>query len=259
MAGPFDSALLRPLRAAPDRAAVLTDFDGTLAPIVDDPYGARPLEGAVDVLRHLADRYAVVAVISGRPVSFLLDRFGDPGSVILCGLYGLEWIEPGGVKREHPQAAAWRPVVATAADEADGEAPPGVIVERKGLSVVLHYRPAPQHEGWARAWAADAARRHGLDLHPGRMSIELRPPVKADKSTAVAELLGDVDAACFLGDDVGDLPAFDALDQLHTRRGARVVKLAVRSPEMPVALETRADGTVDGPAGALAVLRSLLD
>ncbi len=72
MAGAPNSDLLAPLRADPDRAGILLDFDGTLAPIVDDPGQARPLEGLVASLQDLARRYRLVAVLSGRPIDFLV-------------------------------------------------------------------------------------------------------------------------------------------------------------------------------------------
>ncbi|MDQ1403145.1 MAG: trehalose 6-phosphate phosphatase [Actinomycetota bacterium] len=259
MAAPALDELLRPWRADPARSAILTDFDGTLAPIVSDPLAARPLAGAVDVLRQLAARYAVVAVISGRPVTFLLDRFGDTGSVILSGLYGLEWIGPGGHRREHPGAAPWRPIVAGAADEAEANAPPGVFVERKGLSVTIHVRTAPERDEWAREWVTTKASETGLAVHPARRSYELRPPVAADKASAVTELVGALDAACFMGDDLGDLPAFDALDRLAAARGLITARIGVESSEAPSELLARADALVAGPEGALAVLHSLLD
>src|SRR5438128_1796911 len=69
--------LFEPFLAEPARAAILTDFDGTLAPIVDDPLAARPLPGAVDVLHRLAERFGVVGVVSGRPLDFLVGHLGD--------------------------------------------------------------------------------------------------------------------------------------------------------------------------------------
>ena len=59
--------LLAPLRDDPRGTGVFTDFDGTLAPIVDDPASALPLPGVVDALEALAGRYGRVGVISGRP------------------------------------------------------------------------------------------------------------------------------------------------------------------------------------------------
>ena len=65
-----------------------------------------------------------------------------------------------------------------------------------------------------------------------------------------------MEAACFLGDDVGDLPAFDALDRLAAA-GLRTVRVGVRTEEAPAALLERCDLVVEGPEGALAVLRHL--
>ena len=61
---------------------------------------------------------------------------------------------------------------------------------------------------------------------------------------------------CFLGDDVGDLPAFDALDRLAAA-GVHTVRVAVSTEEAPQEVLERADVVVDGPAGALAVLERL--
>ena len=57
-----------------DEVALCLDFDGTLSPIVDDPEAARPLEGIVELLEPLADRFAAVALISGRPADFLAEH-----------------------------------------------------------------------------------------------------------------------------------------------------------------------------------------
>lgn len=251
-------ALLAPFLARPDRAGVVTDFDGTLAPIVDDPAESRPLPGSVDVLHALADRYARVAVVSGRPAEFLARHLGiGSGSRLTAsGLYGLETVD-GSRTSSHPDAEGWRAVVAEVAARADAGAPPGLRVERKGLSVTVHYRTAPETGEWAREFAAREAARTGLVVHPARMSEELRPPVPVDKGSVVRDMAVGLDAVCFLGDDRGDLPAFAALDELAAG-GAHAVKVAVTSPEAPPALLAAADLVVDGPPGALAFLRRLL-
>lgn len=255
------AAALAALRADPARTAIVTDFDGTLSPIVADPSAARPLPGVVDALHALAERYGRVAVVSGRPVSYLRDRLElgarPPGTLFVSGLYGLEWLE-GREERVHPTAEALRPVVAAAADEAEAAAPAGVIVERKGYSLTVHVRNAPDEEGWARSWCEAAAASTGLALHVGRRSFELRPPLQVDKGTVVDGVVAGFAAACFLGDDVGDLPAFDALDRLRAASGATAVRIGVRSDEAPDGLLARADLVLDGPAGSLAFLRALL-
>src|SRR5205085_5750603 len=105
-------------------AGVFADFDGTLAPIVDDPATARPLAGAAEALEALAGSYARVHVISGRPGSFLADHLGGRG-LALTGLYGLEVVTPDGVR---PVAGAkrWRSVVEEVASRAEAELPPAL-------------------------------------------------------------------------------------------------------------------------------------
>ena len=132
--------LLGPVREQARLAAVLADFDGTLAPIVDEPGAARPLPGVSEALVSLARRYACAAVVSGRPAAFLLDRLGQravDGGVVLAGLYGLERATPAGIE-VHPDAERWRTAVEEAAREAEAGAPAGALIERKGLSVTLH-------------------------------------------------------------------------------------------------------------------------
>jgi len=246
--------LLAPLLHQPSRAGVVCDFDGTLAPIVEDPATARPLPGAVELLHRLASRYATVAVVSGRPLAFLTEHLDlSPGSRLRAfGVYGLETVGA------EDRFAHWRTVVAGVAERAESQAPTGVLVERKGLSVTVHYRTAPEAEPWARAFARAEAARTGLALHPARRSEELLPPVAVDKGTVVAELAAELAAVCFLGDDSGDLPAFTALDALAASRGVVVRKVAVVSDEAPAGLTEQADIVVDGPVGVLELLTALV-
>jgi trehalose 6-phosphate phosphatase len=108
-----------------------------------------------------------------------------------------------------------------------------------------------------RAWADGEAARSGLVVRPAKASVELHPPLHADKGSVVEHASAGLEAVCFLGDDVGDLPAYDALDRLSTA-GVHTVKVAVATSEAPVTLLERADVVVDGPAGALALLQTLL-
>jgi trehalose 6-phosphate phosphatase len=245
---------LEALAARPGDAGVFTDFDGTLAPIVGDPAAARPLDGAAEVLAALTHRYRRVGVISGRPVAFLRDTVGAPG-LLLWGEYGLQRMVGDQVVAD-AEAMRWRGVVEQAAARAE-QAGVAERVERKDFSFTLHFRLDPPRQAAVEVWAAEETTRSGLEWHAARSAIELRPPVSADKGTALAEAAAGLDAACFLGDDRGDLAAFDALDRLATE-GAQTVRIAVRSPEMEPELERRADIVVEGPAGALDLLRTLL-
>jgi len=245
----------RALRHRPTRSAVLLDFDGTLAPIVDDPDAAWPRDGVADVLGRLARKFALVAVLSGRPVDFLAGRL--PAEVLISGLYGLE-LSQNGRRSDHAQAGAWREVVADVAASSDAHGPSGMRVERKGLSLTLHYRTRPKLAKAVKDWADGQAARSGLVAHPAKMSVELHPPVDADKGSALIELCraADVRAAMYVGDDRGDLPAFIALEQLATE-GVDIVRVAVAGPETPVDVTEAADVLVEGTPGVLELLESL--
>ncbi len=241
----------------PAKSAVLTDFDGTLAPIVPDPETAAPLPEAPAVLAALAERFQAVAVVSGRPVSFLAERLAAAGPrVRLFGVYGLEWIEDGALKTA-PDVEPWREpaaqVVAAARAEFAGTT---VGVEDKRVSVTVHWRQAPglgeRVDDFARRWSA----RTGLVVVPGRMAREFRPPVGADKGTVVERVARGCVAACFAGDDAGDLAAFAALDRLAAA-GTAAVRVAVTDVESPPELAAAADVVVTGPSEAVGLLGRL--
>lgn len=240
-------------RADPAAVAVVLDYDGTLSPIVADAAAALPQEGVPELLARLRDRLGLVAVVSGRPIDFLAPLL--PPGLVLAGLYGLE-LAVDDQRLDHPQAGNWREVVDDVAGRAEIRGPAGVVVERKGLSLTLHYRTAPDQEAATAAYAAEEAHRSGLVARPARMSWELHPPIEVDKGTAVLDLADDFAAVAFAGDDVGDLPGFDALDEL-AERGVATLRIAVDSPEAPPELLDRADVVVDGPAGLVTLLESL--
>jgi trehalose 6-phosphate phosphatase len=246
--------LLDVLATDPARAGLFSDFDGTLSAIVDRPEDAAPLPGVVEVLDRLAGSLGRVAILSGRPVAFV-GRFFPP-SVAVAGLYGLEQ-RIGGEIRDHPMAGAWREVVADVVASAVS-GPAGMRIESKGLSLTLHYRGRPELAGPVEAWARGQATRSGLELRAAKMSFELHPPIAADKGTVLAELAQDLSAVAFIGDDVGDLDAFDALDRLDTA-GVHTVRVGVRGPEQAAAVVDRADLALDGPEGVLVALQGLAD
>ena len=249
-------AILHALVEAPGRAAVLVDYDGSLAPIVDDPERARPLPAIRDVLARLSSRFGLVAVVSGRPVAFLRDALALDG-ITYVGQYGLERLERGHVVVD-PRVEPYVDTVAIAADAAEREFP-ALYVERKGrVAVTIHWRTAADHSDAVTAWVDATAARLGLSVHPTRMARELRPPLPVDKGAAVEALCAGLHAAAFAGDDHGDLAAFDALDRMQADgRLAHTVRIGVHSAEEPPELVARAQVHVDGPAG-LAVLLSAL-
>jgi len=251
-------SVLAALAEDPARTAVIVDFDGTLAPIVDDPPAATPLPQAAATLGRLVAGFGRVAVVSGRPVEFLRRHLPVEG-LMLFGQYGIERFDGMRVTTA-PAAARWADAVRRAADDAERRLP-GLFVERKGsVAVALHWRQQPELEAEASDLGRGLATGYGLWLEPGRQVLELRPPLAVDKGTAVEELVDGSTAALFIGDDRGDLAAFDALTRLVDEgRLTHAVRVAVRSREAPGELLERADLAVDGPQGALELLDRLAD
>jgi trehalose 6-phosphate phosphatase len=244
------------LAARPREAAVFVDFDGSISAIVDDPADARVLPAARDALAGLVGVIATVGVVSGRPVEFLGRAIDLPG-LTLVGQYGLERMVDGRPVVD-ARAEPYLDAVAGAADDAERELP-DLLVERKaGVAVTVHWRTAPDRESEGVAVVDRIARRHGLTVYTTKMARELRPPVPADKGTAVEALLDDVAAACFAGDDRGDLDAFAALERLASAgRIEHAVRIAVGSAEVPAELVAQADLVVDGPGGLASLLEQL--
>jgi len=239
-------------------AALFVDFDGSLAPIVDDPAAARVLPAARAALARLVPLLGTIAVVSGRPAAFLVDALAID-RVVYAGTYGLERVIDGAVVVD-PRVAPWLDAVARAADDAE-HALPGLLVERKGrVAVALHWRTQPGRGPEATAWAEAAAARLGLEAPlRGRMAVELRPPVPVDKGTTVVDLAKGASTAAFAGDDAGDLPAFDALHAL-VRAGTlrHAISIGVASSEGPPEIQD-ADVVVDGPGGLARLFDSLAD
>lgn len=192
----------------PKECALFSDFDGTLSHIIDDPTLVQPIDGATEVLLELTTQLGTVGVVSGRPVSFLERFFQAP--IELSGLYGLEH-RTGDQVTVDPDAIEWLPVMSQAADEAR-ERFGTEAVEDKRYSITIHYRRASEEVGEAVVeWADAVARKTGLHAQSAKMSVELHPPTSRTKGDAIAGMLGGMKAAIYLGDDVGDLPAFERL------------------------------------------------
>ena len=241
----------------PTGAGLILDFDGTLAPIVDDPATSALPEALRDVLATLARRLGLVAIVSGRPASFLGDRVAVDG-VALFGLYGTEeWRE--GASRARAGALRWQPALDEARDRfalaLAGHH--GVVLEDKGLAVALHWRNAEDREragAFVDALVAEVASETGLHAEPGKFVLEVRPPLDRDKGTCVAELVAAVplSTVVFVGDDRGDLPAFAAA------KAAGGFGLAVdHGAETASEVLAAADATVPGTEAVAAWLTDL--
>jgi trehalose 6-phosphate phosphatase len=232
--------LLAPLVEAPTESAILLDVDGTLAPIVARPELATVPEETRAEVRRLNDRYALLACVSGRTGADAQRLVGVEGPVYV-GVHGLELA---------PEAERWRgPLQEFAASVA-------WPVEDKGLAIVFHYREAEDEQAALAELRGVAARAAalGLEARFGRKVLEVRPPVHADKGTAVRALLEQrgLRRALYAGDDTTDLDAFRGLDGLPVP-----VRVAVASEEGPAELGEAADLVVSGTSELLELLKRL--
>ncbi len=215
---------------------VAADFDGTLAPIVDDPDAVEPHREALAALTLLSELPRThVAVISGRALADLSRRTGLPARVHLVGSHGSEFDPgfhsdlPAATKRLRERiAAALAPIAASA---------PGLTLEHKPASVALHYRRADPADARAAVAAAEAgpAALEGVHVKHGKMVIELCA-VRPDKGEALDTIRERcaAHAAVFIGDDVTDEDAFARL---------REPDLGVKIGPGPTAATERLDDT----------------
>ena len=231
---------LAQLVAEPKRAAIFLDVDGTLAPIVADPNDSRVPDGTRAELERLADRYALVACVSGRSGDRAREIVGVP-ALTYVGEHGLEL---------DPEAEQWAPRIHAFAAGA------GWPAEDKPLSAAFHYRTAPDQDEARRVLEEieRAACAEGFRTRWGRLVLEVLPPLETSKGTAVRRLLTarGLTRALYAGDDATDVDAFAALDGLET-----AVRVAVASHEGPSELASRADVIVESPEALANLLARL--
>ncbi len=257
------------VRAAAETVVGL-DFDGTLAPIVEDPANATIHPDADRVLIDLAEQVLAVAVVTGRPARQALDlggleavgnAIGDAGKELyLFGQYGNErWSSTNRrvISPRPPHGLATfiadlpRLLRRLGAEDAH--------VEEKGLAVAVHTRrvaePGATYDALLPALREQAAR-HDLVVEPGKQVIEVRSP-GMHKGVVVDRLVDELGARgfVFIGDDLGDLEAFEAVAALG-ERGLPTLLVCSASDEEGALVEL-SDVLVHGPDGVLDLLRQL--
>jgi trehalose 6-phosphate phosphatase len=256
--------------ASADRAVICLDFDGVLAPIVEDPAQAHIHPDAPDILVSLAERVLAVAVVTGRPARQAValggleevgERVVEAGrDLAVLGQYGNErWtartrrvVSPRPPKGLASLVAELPELLRRAGFE-------DAYLEQKSLAVAVHTRRLPDPAGALERLTPvleKAARRHDLALEPGRMVVEVRAP-GTNKGNAVRTLKREhrADAMMFVGDDLGDVEAFEAIAAL--RREGMVGLLVCSGSEEQRALVELADIVVDGPDGVMELLRQV--
>ncbi|GAA3616254.1 trehalose-phosphatase [Microlunatus ginsengisoli] len=255
----YEAILVRP-----SETLVAVDFDGTLAPITDDPEQAYADPVAVAALGRLGALVGQVVVITGRPARTAVrlggfDRVQGLDRLVVLGQYGVErWDAATGEYVLPPEPEA----ITTVREELPGLlADLGldrVRIENKGRAIGVHTRELRDPAALRRLEGPirDLAERHGLHVEPGKSVLEIRAP-GIDKGDALRRIVVEVGArqVVFAGDDLGDLPAFRAVEQLRTE-GVDGLLICSASHEED-ALTEISDLVLDGPAGVAEWLSAL--
>jgi len=261
MPAPVRSAVI----ADPAGTLLALDFDGTLAHIVDDPTQAYAHERSVAALARLGRVLGQVAIVTGRPVRQALELGGFDGvegleRLVIWGQYGAEQWDAATSETIEPD----RPEpISRLADELPGwleqRGAGHVRIEDKGLAIAVHTRGIdPGLLDELSQPLSDLAADLGLVVEPGRQVVELRAP-GSDKGDAVRALASRLGArqVIFAGDDLGDLPAFAAVEELR-ESGLGGLLICSASTEQD-ALVARADIVLDGPDAVADWLEALAD
>jgi trehalose 6-phosphate phosphatase len=251
----------------PTDTLLALDFDGTLAPIVEDPELAYADPEAVAALARLGGLLGWTVLITGRPaaVAVRLGGFRDRAgleSLIVLGQYGFErWDAATDTFRlpaEPDAIAVVKDEIRSVLEAYDATA---ARIEHKGRAIAVHTRSLDDPIETLRrlnAPLAELARRHGLVVEPGRHVLEIRAP-GMDKGKTLRSIVAETAArqVIFAGDDLGDLPAFQAVQQLRDQGVPGLLVCSASTEEK--ALEELSDLLVDGPAGVAAWLTALAE
>jgi trehalose 6-phosphate phosphatase len=200
--------------------AVFLDYDGTLSPIVDRPEDAVIAESMRGAVRALAGR-CTVCVVSGRDRRVVQELMGIE-DLVVAGSHGFDIWSPEGGTIERQEGAGLKELIEQVTTKLHEEldSVDGALIEPKRSSVALHYRLVAQSDRPridAVVEAVLSERPDELKVTPGKMVYEIQPNLDWDKGRAVLYLLdalgldGDDVVPLYLGDDVTDEDAFEAL------------------------------------------------
>ena len=250
---------------SPSETLIATDFDGTLAPIVDDPEKAHADPDAIAALGRLGERVGAVVVITGRPARTVVSLGGfreasGLGSMIVLGQYGVERWNAADDQYVIPPDP---PQINTVEMEL-----PGILdslglgdarIEDKGRAIVVHTRSLPDPRAAfikLERPLGELAARHGLLVEQGKNVWEIRA-AGTDKGVALRSVVAETGArqVVFAGDDLGDLAAFRAVRDLAAAGVTGLLVCSASNEEK--ALAELSDVIVDGPPGLAAWLNEL--
>jgi len=229
---------------------LITDVDGTISPTAPTPQQAEVSPLCRRYLNLLCQQIALVAAVSGRSAAQVAEMV-DISGMVYIGNHGLErWVNG------HPEltgeARDYQAMMAAALSEIKPLlSMEGITIEDKGVTATIHYRRSPNPVSAEKQIAATLQNSpHASKLHamPGRMAINLLPPVAANKGTAISDLIQEfgLRSGVYLGDDVTDIDAFKAIRDYPRETDFHGLAIGVISEEMPEMFSGEVDFTLNG-------------
>ena len=218
------------------KTAIITDVDGTISRIAPKPDEAVVTTEMKNILTLLANKFKLVAVVSGRSVEDVKKLVGLD-NVLYVGNHGLEYLRDGKIQFE-PEVERYIPIVKKAArtlQEDKSCSMEGVLLEDKGVCFCVHYRMCSEPEKTRKKLlksiesAVKTAKEEGLEklsIKEGRKVLEIKPPAGYDKGTILEKIVlkNHVEKVLYLGDDITDNDAFCKIKELRDVDGKSVLK-----------------------------------
>lgn len=245
------------------------DYDGTLTPIVNNPWEARLSPAMRDLLYKLAadsSNLVTVGIVTGRALTcvknFVQITASERLNFIYAASHGFH-IEAAGKMLHHKVGSRFIPILKDAAGEIAAALNhiPGVALEDNEFAVSVHYRNAPEgSEAEVEQFVRRILQRYpALKMTRGKMVLELRINVVWDKGRAVFWLLNAMRVdpfeketrVIYVGDDLTDEDAFRAVRQFNN-------SLTVLVSDTPASRPTAAAYFVNDPDEVAGLLRDFL-
>lgn len=253
-------SLLKPLIES-SRVGLVTDVDGTISHIVNDPTAAQVTDRNQSLLAELSQLLPLVAALSGRGARDIHDRVGIE-SMVYIGNHGMERWHKGDTQLP-ARIVAYRPAMIATRESLEPYLMPGMILEDKGATLTLHYRQTQDPASVMKTFTPlveSCAAQHGLTMYQGRMVFEIRPPVDINKGTAFQQLIEEFDlsAAIYIGDDTTDADALRMAKNLRQEGICHAIALGVTSEDTPPLVLESSDLLADGIPDVEAFLYWLL-
>ena len=244
-----------------DRLGLVLDFDGTLSEFVPVLENAVIHPDVVPPLGKLAERLALVGVMSGRSARDVERRVGIEG-IVYIGNHGAEQIVGGMLSASEGAEEAESFLQGILESLADAAHDSGLVLENKRYSASLHYRRATDEAGVVERLRAAVETMPGtgdFELFWGNKILEIRRRNGVDKGVALGSLIDayHIDGVIFLGDDTTDADALRVLRQRRASGEIGGLGVAVIQDGTPASVLESADYSLAGVPEVAEFLRRL--